>query len=192
MREEVEERADRRLSTVDEIRALKLPPYDAAKVNEEGVAEGEVFGVVLFDRLSLYGDKFTIEVRGLSNKFRVRQPDTAKGEVENYLATRVNRRVYVLHYTRPGDEYYRNLDRFTLEKGGWEWVNTFQRLKQRKSVAYTRYFLGNITDDKNVRQAKIEDELWEYYGDVRTKEFPSAGEKLPDLKATLKERADAK
>jgi hypothetical protein len=191
VREEVEERADRRLSTVDEIRALKLPPYDAAKVNEEGVAEGEVFGVVLFDRLSLYGDKFTIEVRGLSNKFRVRQPDAAKGEVENYLATRVNRRVFVLHYARPGDEYYRNLDRFALEKGGWEWVNTFQRLKQRKSVAYTRYFLGNITDDKNVRQAKIEDELWQYYGDVRTKEFPSAGEKLPDLQATLKERADA-
>ncbi len=190
-REEAEEKADRRLHTVDEIRAMKLPPYDAKKVDEEGVAEGEVYAVVLFDRLSVYGDKFTVEVRGLSNKFRTRQPDTKKGEVDNYVAARFLRRVFTLHYSRPGDEYFRNLDRFTLEKGGWEWVNTFERLKQRKSVAYAKYFLTNITDDKNVRQPKVEDELWEYYSGART-EFPNAGDKLPDLKATLKERPDSK
>lgn len=190
-REEAEERADRRLRTVDEIRALKLPPYDATKLDEEGVAEGEVYAVVLFDRLSVYGDKFTVEVRGLSNKFRTRQPDGKKGEVDNYVAARYLRRVYTLHYHRPGDEYFRNLDRFTLEKGGWEWINTFERLKQRKSVAYARYFLTNITDDKNVRQTKVEDELWEYYSGARA-EFPNAGDKLPDLKATLKERTDTK
>ena len=122
---------------------------------------------------------------------RVRQPESKKGEVDNYVAARFLRRVYTLHYSRPGDEYFRNLDRFTLEKGGWEWINTFERLKQRKSVAYARYFLTNITDDKNVRQPKVEEELWEYYSGARA-EFPSAGDKLPDLKATLKERTDSK
>jgi hypothetical protein len=172
---------------------MKLPPYNAAKVDEEGVAEGEVFGVVLFNRLSLYGDRFTIDVRGLSNKFRIRQPDAKKGEVDNYLASRFMRRDYVLHYARPGDEYFRNLDRFELTKGGWEWVNTFQRLKERKSIAYARYFLNNITDEKNVRQPEVEKELWEYYGKVRTEEYPSAGDaKLPDLEKTLQQRATDK
>ena len=201
VREEVEEKADRRLHTVDEIRTMKLPPYDAAKTDEEGVAEGEVYGVVLFNRLSLYGDSFTIEVRGLSNKFRVRSSAQAglidakevkKGEVENYLASRVMRRVYVLHYTRPGDEFYRNLDRFTLEKAGWEWVNTFQRIRERKNVAYARYFLNNITDEKDVRQPEVEKAFWEYYAKVRTEEYPKAEDKLPDLEKTLQQRATDK
>jgi hypothetical protein len=202
VREEVEEKVDRRLHTVDEIRGMKLPPYAAAKTDEEGVAEGEVFGVVLFNRLSLYGDRFTIEVRGLSNKFRIRNAGQAgladakevkRGEVENYLASRVMRRVYVLHYSRPGDEFYRNLDRFSLEKGGWEWVNTFQRIRERKNVAYVRYFLNNLTDEKGVRQPEIEKSFWEYYGVVRSEEYPKAGdEKLPDLEKTLQQRATDK
>lgn len=189
VREEVEEVAQRRLLTVDELRLKELPPYDASKRDEEGVAEGEAFGVVLFNRLSVYGDKITVEVRGLSNKFRTRQPESKAGEVDNYVAARYARRVYVLRYTRPGDEHFRHLDEFVLAKGGWEWVNTFQRLDQRKSIAYAKYFLSNITDAKDVRQPKVEEEVWEYYDAVRAAK-PDAGEKLPDLKATLKERAE--
>lgn len=189
VREEVEEVAQRRLLTVDELRTKELPPYDASKRDEEGVAEGEAFGVVLFNRLSVYGDNITVEIRGLSNKFRARAPESKPEEVGNYVAARYMRRVYVLHYTRPGDEHFRHLDEFELQKGGWEWVNTFQRLDQRKSMAYAKYFLTNITDAKNVRQPKVEDELWEYYDAVRA-EKPNAGEKLPDLKATLKNRTE--
>lgn len=189
VREEVEEVAQRRLLTVDELRNKELPPYDASKRDEEGVAEGEAFGVVLFNRLSVYGDKITVEIRGLSNKFRARAPDAKPEEVSNYVAARYMRRVYVLHYTRPGDEHFRHLDEFELQKGGWEWVNTFQRLDQRKSMAYAKYFLTNITDAKDVRQPKVEEELWEYYDAVRA-EKPNAGEKLPDLKATLKSRTE--
>jgi hypothetical protein len=189
VREEVEEVAQRRLLTVDELRTKELPPYDATKRDEEGVAEGEAFGVVLFNRLSVYGDKITVEVRGMSNKFRIRAPDSKPEEVGNYVASRFMRRVYTLRYVRPGDEHFRHLDEYELVKGGWEWVNTFQRLHQRKSIAYAKYFLGNITDAKDVRQPKVEDELWEYYDAVRAAK-PDAGDKLPDLKATLKERTE--
>jgi hypothetical protein len=188
VREEVEEVAQRRLLTVDELRVKELPPYDAAKRDEEGVAEGEAFGVILFNRLSVYGDDITVEVRGLSNKFRLRAPDTKPDEVGNYVQARYARRVYTLHYVRPGDEHFRQLDDYQLVKGGWEWTNTFQRLHQRKSMAYAKYFLTNITDAKDARQPKVEDEAWQYYDGVRA-EKPDAGEKLPDLKATLEERA---
>jgi hypothetical protein len=189
VREEAEEAQNRRLLTVDEIRKLKMPPYNPAKRNEEGVSEGEVFGVVLFNRLSLYGNHFTVEVRGLCNKFRLRGADGPKNQPENYLTSRLLRRVMVLHYDRPGDEFFRDLDRFTLGKGGWEWVSTFQRLKQRKSVSYAKYFLNNIVDEKNERQPPVEQELWEYYNAVRTGEYPNAGEEqLPDLEKTLRDR----
>jgi len=188
VREEVEEVAQRRLLTVDELRIKELPPYDATKRDDEGVAEGEAFGVVLFNRLSVYGDNITVEVRGLSNKFRQRVADAKPEEVGNYVGARYMRRVYTLHYVRPGDEHFRHLDEYGLVKGGWEWVNTFQRLHQRKSMAYAKYFLTNITDAKNARQPKVEDELWQYYDAVRT-EKPTAADKLPDLKATLEERA---
>jgi hypothetical protein len=189
VREEVEEKANRRLLTVDEIRVKELPPFDPNNRNEEGVANGEAFGVVLFNRLSVYGDKITVEVRGLSNKFRQRKPETKAGEVENYALTRYLRRVYVLNYVRPGDEYFRHLDRFELVKGGYDWVNTFQRLEQRKAMAYSKFFNDNITDLKDQRQSAVEDDAWKYYGDVRAA-YPNAAAKLPDLKATLKDRTD--
>jgi hypothetical protein len=187
VREEIEEIANRRLLTVGELRNKELPPYDPTKRNEEGVAEGEAFGVVIFNRLSVYGKKITLEVNGLSNKFRLRAPEMKPGEVTNYVAARYVRRVYVLHYDRTGDEYFRNLDDYVLNKGGWEWVNTYQRLHNRKTMAYAKYFIDNITDAKGVRQPSVEEEQWKYYEDVR-KANPTAGDKLPDFKAALKER----
>jgi hypothetical protein len=41
-----------------------------------------------------------------------------------------------------------------------------------------------------VRQEKVEEELWQYYDAVRT-DNPEAGDKLPDLKATLQSRDKA-
>jgi hypothetical protein len=93
----------------------------------------------------------------------------------------------VLHYLRPGDEYFRHLDRFNLAKGGYEWVNTFQRIGQRKTMAYSKYFRDNITDVKDQRQPSVEEEAWAYYNAVR-ETYPDAAEKLPDLKATLQDR----
>jgi len=56
-----------------------------------------------------------------------------------------------------------------------------------------RYFLNNLTDEKGVRQQDIEKAFWEYYGAVRTEEYPKAGdEKLPDLEKTLQQRATDK
>ena len=175
--------------TVDEIRTKELPPFDATKRDKEGVAEGEVFGVVLFNRLSVYGDNITVHVRGLSNKFRQRGPESKPNEVDNYVATRYFRRVYVLHYKRPGDEFFRHLDDFTLIKDGYQWVPVFERLHQRKSIAYAKYFVENITDANNKRQTQVEDELWQYYEAVR-QAYPDAGDKLPDLQSDLKERTD--
>lgn len=186
VREKIEEVVGRRLRTADEIRGMQLPPYDPQKVDEEGVAEGEVFGVLIFDRLNDHGDRFTVEVRGLSNKLRVRTPATEKGAVENYANTRIMRRVYVLHYSRPGDEFFRDQDRFVLERGGWEWIDTFQRLQKRSDAAYARFYLDNITDEKGDRQPAIEEKFWPYYEDVRAR----AGDKLPDLQSQLKQRGN--
>lgn len=187
IREEVEEVAQRRLLTVDEIRIKELPPYNPAKINEEGVAEGEVFGVVLFNRLSVYGKQITVEIRGLSNKFRQRAPEHKMDEVSNYVAARYMRRVYTVHYNHPGDEFFRHLDEYEMIKGGWEWINTFQRLEQRKNMAYSKFFLDNIADEKDKPQPKVEEELWQYYDAVREQK-PKAADKLPDLKSTLKTR----
>ncbi len=127
-----------------------------------------------------------IEVRGLNNKIRIRQPDSVAGTVDNYLASRVLRRVYVLHYSRPGDEFFRDQDRFVLADHGWEWLNTFQRIDQRKNVAYARYFLNNIADDQNKPVQSVEDEFWPYYDAVRETK-PDARDKLPDLQSALKQ-----
>jgi hypothetical protein len=144
---------------------------------------------VLFNRLSVYGNKITLEIRGLSNKFRLRKPETPPTEVSNYVMSHYMRRVYVLHYVRPGDEYFRHLDSFQLVKSGYEWVNTFQRLDHRKVMAYSKYFIDNIADPKDRHQPAVEQEAWAYYDAFRAK-YPNAGDKLPDLKATLKDRAD--
>jgi len=184
VREKIEEAVGRRLRTADEIRALQLPAYDAMKVDDEGVSEGEVFGVLIFDRLNDHGDRFTLEVRGLSNKLRVRAPTAEKGAVENYANTRIMRRVFVLHYVRSGDEFYRDQDRFTLERGGWEWIDTFQRLQKRADAAYARFYLDNITDEKGDRLPATEEKFWPYYEGVRE----GAGDKIPDLQSQLKQR----
>jgi hypothetical protein len=187
VRDKVEEAVGRRLLTLDEIHAKELPPYDATQMDAEGVAAGEVYGVVVFNRLNDQGDAFTIEMRGVSNKLRTRSPETAKGEVENYANTRVLRRVYVLHYSRPGDEFFRDQDRFVLDRGGWEWVDTFQRLSKRADVAYADYFLDNLEDEKGQRNTTLEEGFWPYYSKVR-EAHPDAGDKLPDLQKALENR----
>ncbi len=182
----IEEKEGRELYSLDKIRTLELPPYTATERQPNGWAKGEVYGVIMFNRLSDYGDFFTFEVRGLSNKFRVKWPETDVGKVENYLDARLFRREYVLHYERLGDEYFRQLDPFVLKKSGWEWINTFQRNEQRRSMAYVRYFLNNIVDEKTgQRNPGVEAELWPYYKDVRDAR-PDKAAKLPDLEQTLK------
>lgn len=183
-REKVEEIVGRRLRSMQDIRGMELPVFDATKVNADGEAAGEVFGVVIFNRINDHGDRFTVEVRGMSNKLRVRIPDTEKMQVENYARTKVLRRVYVLRYERPGDEFYRDQDRFALQNAGWEWVETFQRLQKRSDMAYARYFLANIADDKNAPVEAIESKFWPYYEAVRA----GAGDKLPDIQTELKVR----
>ncbi|MBA3708746.1 MAG: hypothetical protein H0W83_08015 [Planctomycetes bacterium] len=188
VKDKIEEKEGRELYTLDKIRSIELPPYDAVKRQENGWAEGELYGVAMFNKLTDYGDYFTFEVRGLSNKLRIRWPDTETGKVENYLDMRVFRRVFVLHYDRVGDEYFRELDPFKMTKGGWEWVNTFQRNDERRNMAYARYFLNNITSDNDPEQkpnAAVEAELWEYYNEVRAQR-PDKSDKLPDLEQILK------
>ncbi len=186
VKDRVEEKEGRQLYSLDKIRAAVLPPYTPGERDPQtGWAKGEVYGVAIFHRLDDYGNHFTFQVHGLSNKFRMHFPDTEAGKVENYLDARFWRREYVLHYDRSGDEYYRELDPFTLTKGGWEWVNTFQRLDQRRTISYARFFLENIANDKGAPNADVETEFWKYYADVRTGHQAKKDE-LPDLEAPLK------
>lgn len=185
VREKVEELLDRRLLTTDEIRSRQLPPFDPTKRSEEGWGEGEVCGVMLFDRLSDHGRAITLQVHGLSNKFRIHWvPGADPAKPENYLETRFLRRTYVLHYERPGDEYYRDRDRFELVSSGWEWVPSFQRNASRRTQAYTRYFLNNIVANQaDALNAPVEAEAWAWYQEQRA--LPG-GERLPDLQTEMK------
>jgi len=186
VKDKVEEKEGRELYTLDKIRGIELPPYVATERQQNGWAKGEIYGVAMFHRLSDYGDHFTFEARGLSNKFRMKFPDVEAGKVENYLDARFSRRVFVLHYDRVGDEYFRELDPFVLKKAGWEWVNTFQRNEQRRQIAYSRYFLNNIRNEKDgERNQNVEAEFWPYYKAFREAN-PTKADKLPDLEQTLK------
>lgn len=183
VRDRVEEALHRKLLTVDEIRARKLMPFDQTKLTEEGWAEGELYGVFIFNHLSEFGKQLTFQVRGLSNKFRERWPVAEPGKVENYLDARIYRRTYVLHYEHLGDEYYRDQDHYALQRAGWEWVSTFQRNAQRRLIAYTRYWLNNITAaNGDTLNQSIEDEFWPIYNERREQ----VGDKLPDLQGDIK------
>lgn len=185
VREKIEEKEGRELWSLDKIRGTELPPFVATDRMPNGWAKGEIIGVASFHRVSDYGDHFTFEIRGVSNKLRIRWPETEAGKVENYLDARFFRRHYVLHYDRIGDEYFRELDAFRLVKHGWEWVNTFQRNEHRRSMAYARYFLDNIRNEKDgERNKNVEAEFWSYYKEVRDAR-PAKAEKLPDLEQTL-------
>lgn len=187
VRERVEEIQGRRLLTPDEIRGRELPPYDVAKRTEEGWAEGELHGVVIFDRLSDYGRLFTLEVHGLSNKFRIHWPEAERGKVENYLDARFLRRCFVLRYSLVGDEYFRDRDRFELLRAGWEWLPSFQRNDKRRAMAYARFFLENITTDKaDSVNADTAARFWTWYDEQRgAQEQREKVPQLPDLKAEI-------
>lgn len=181
VRDRVEERLGRRLLTLDEIRAKPLPPYDAAVRGEDGWAAGEVYGVVVFDRLSDLARDFTIEVRGLSNAFRVSWP---AGGVERYHEARFLRRAYVLRYRLPGDEYFRDRDRFELAHAGWEWLPSFQRGAQRRTMAQARAFLDAAAAAPGGVDPRAAERFWNWYEEQRGAQVERAGvPSLPDLKA---------
>ena len=182
VRDRIEEAMGRKLLTVDEIRAFELPAYDATQIVENGWPKGQIDGVVIFNHLSEYGKRITIEIRGLTNKLRERWPESQPGKVENYLELRVYRRVFTLHYAYPGDEFYRDLDRFELVKAGWEWSSTFQRNSQRRTIAYSRYYLNNIAGAGDTLNQAVEGEFWPEYNEIRAQK----GDKLPDLQGEIK------
>jgi hypothetical protein len=189
IRDKAEEQLGRKLLTLEEIRAKALPPFDPSQTDDETVsAVGEVYGVVIFNRLNDHGDHFTIEMRGLSSKLRVRLPEAEAGQVENYSNTRVLRRVYTLEYSRPGDEYYRDLDKFVLGTHGWRWLDTFQRLQTRSDMAYVRYFFANLEDKDGHRVPATEERFWAYYQKVLDGHPDADPKALPDLEKGLQDR----
>jgi hypothetical protein len=86
----------------------------------------------------------------------------------------------VLTYERPGDEFSRDLDHFKLSRNGYQWVESFQRTDVRRTGAYARFFLANISDEKGALNAAVKEQFWPYYEEQR-----AANAKLPDLKAGL-------
>ena len=195
--EAIEERYRKRLYTTREIRDLKIPVYQAELPStfEDGfgMSQGEVNGVIIFDRLNDLGNDFTFYINGLSNKQRYAWPEALpQGRVEDYFNLRVKRRTYVVRIGRTGDEF--NLDRkpFSMRFAGWQWEERFLRLEQRKAIAYSRYFRHNIRlpeettvekdyatiDDEGnairgstavavVHDEGVADEFWTHYNGVR-------------------------
>lgn len=189
--EAVEEQEGCKLLSSEALRSFPLPPFDGiTRIEAKDITDpahdthgwlvGEAHVVLLFPRLSDYGDRFTVQINGLCNKMRFRHPTIEAGKPENYFQTRVLRRTLVMAYERPGDEFFRDLDRFELTRHGYQWVESFQRTDVRRTGAYARYFLSNIADDKGGLNTAVKDQFWPYYDEQRT-----ANAKLPDLKAGL-------
>ena len=187
-KEKAEEFEGRRLLTADELRQYPLPPFDGVtrvdspditdpKHDMHGWFVGEAHAVIIFSRLSDFGDQFTIQVNGLCNKLRFRGNEAEAGKPSNYFLAKTMRRTYVLHFDRPGDEFFRDLDRFDLGRAGYEWVDSFQRTDARRTSSYARYFLDGIADEKGNINGTIHDQFWPYYDAQRAK-FG----KLPDVK----------
>jgi hypothetical protein len=202
VRKAVEEEKRQRFYTTHEINGREIPPFDpnlpSTYDDGYGMAQGEILGILVFDRFNVYGNHFTITIQGLTNKLRMRWPEELPdGRVEDYFNATVLRRVYQMDVSRPGDEYFRELDKFTTTRSGWAWVETFQRIKQRKAIAYGRYFLENImlekestkqgqydtlddqgkastatTDVPVLHDEGVKAEMWEYYNKLRA-EWPT-------------------
>ena len=189
LRLRAEEHFGRRLLTLDEIAARQLPPYDPAQRGDEGWAVGEVEGVAVLEGIDENARSITIEIRGLSNKFRVRWPEqaaaTTTAGVEDWTQARFLRRTYIVRYSRTGDEYYRDRDTIALLGAGWGWSPAFLRQDRRKTMAYSRYWLNHITNQQSdsINQT-VEADFWQAYEANRAK----AGERLPDLKRELETR----
>ncbi|MEK7412433.1 MAG: hypothetical protein AAB263_03830, partial [Planctomycetota bacterium] len=96
----------------------------------------------------------------------------------NYFQAKVLRRTMVLAYSRPGHEFDRNLDQFALLDAGYKWVDSFQRTETRRTSAYVRYFIDNISNEKGEVNVDVAQKFWQYYESER-----ATHDKLPDLKA---------
>lgn len=197
----IEEREHRRLLSMHEIRQMELPPYDADKLNDEGVAQGEVFGVLIFDRLPVVGDRFTLRIQGLSNKLRVHVPEHEDDQLADYINTRYKRRVYVMEIERPGDEFFLGDDPLTVVEQGWRWVPAFERIRQRASVAYSTYFLNNhplereqmVGNDPVLKNQQVDQAFWQHMGQTREQIGEIYDQKIARVekqKARLQERYD--
>jgi hypothetical protein len=205
VRRAVEERFGRRLLTTVELRARPLPPFDGVarvqvtdiespEYSMNGWFVGEAYGIVVFDALSYHGRRITLALGGLSNKMRrdPKQSEPEPGKVDNYFDRRWLRRSYVLEFERPGDEYYRDQDRFRMAGHGWRWTPAFVRIDARREIAYGSYFLDNIREaaTPDVPNQQVEGEFWPMYEASRTRRpaAATAGDdtvrRLPDLQNT--------
>ena len=150
VREAIEEKEGRRLLSVHEIRGKELKPYDPQVRDDEGVAQGEVYGVLVFDRWPVEGDRFRVRIQGLSNKlrfgdFQIREgTPEPKDQVQDYFNARIMRRTYQMTIERPGDEYFLDQAEPRIVSHGWTWAPAFERVKHRASMAYAKYYLDNI------------------------------------------------
>ncbi len=183
----IEEQEDRHLFSVHEIRRMRLPSYQPGVLDPlTNEPVGQIHGVLIFDRLPVEGDFFTVEVQGLSNKLRFQVPPHPDDQLANYFDTRILRRTYVVRYSRRGDEYYRDLDDFELQSKGWQWLSSFQRLRNRASIAYNKYFLNNIgttnAQGHVVPDPQVEGHFWEYHRKQREEVLPKA---LQEKEASL-------
>jgi len=187
VRELVEDKLGRRLRSVHELRGMELPPYDPNRLTEEGEAMGEVHGVLIFERLPVEGDTFVVQVQGLSNKLRIQAPEHQSDQLADYVNTTVLRRTFVARYARPGDEYYLDLADFTQLSSGWEWRPAFNRLRQRRAMAYATYFLDNVErvsrDGEILRNEQIEESFWQYYDFERRELEQRHQQRLESLQA---------
>lgn len=189
VRERIEEREGRRLLLASEIAQRKLPVYTPGQYDEDGNVRGEVHGVVIFDNLSINGDTFEVQVRGLSNKTRVSVPEHESDEIADYWNMRIKRRTYFITYERRGDEYFRGRDPFKLVDQGWRWRNTFQRIEQRSTMAHVKYFFNNLSDASGNENEEVVQQGLEYYNAVR-KQYPELIDEQANLSQFQQELPD--
>ncbi len=182
----LEEKHGRRLLTPSELMTFDLDPFDGVKrievtdINDpmyamRGWYAGEAYGVFVFPAVNEQARSITIRVDGLTNKIRrdYRQADPPAGQEDDFYARRNFRRSYVIQYSRPGDEFYRDSDPITLVDHGWRWLPAFIRIDTRREISHATYILDNIRQqaDPDKPDTRIETERY-----ARLTEFRAGGE----------------
>ncbi|MHC5067518.1 MAG: hypothetical protein ACYTF0_02895 [Planctomycetota bacterium] len=168
--EAIEEREGRRLASIGTIRTREFKPFNSDVLDAEGNAQGEAHGVLVFPRLPVDGDRFTVLIQGLSNKLRFGDFEIQQGvpaepnAIQDYFNAHLLRRTMEVEISRPGDEYH--LDRVGLKvvHSGWSWRPAFVRLRHRASMAYSKFFLDNVAEGgRGERNEAVEGAFWQYY-----------------------------
>ena len=171
----IEEKYGRRLFSQHELRGKELPPVPRWRKDDFGMATGEVYGVLVFERLPVDGDHFSVIVNGISNKMRALVPDHEYQQVGDYVNTKVGRRSYVLELTASVMNTHSTRSPSSSSRAPGVGSPASSQQRTASSAPTQNTFLDNIRQSEGGRMVgvgdqsnkRVEAEFWKFYNDIR-------------------------